>query len=190
MRYFRLPALLAVITSALLAAVMLVAASPARAAVNVPSKLDPAATRVFTAATVVMHRAGLPVRHIVKPGDTLAGLAVRYCHGVANDWTGFYHDNRKVIGGNPNLIFPGQSLALNRCVDPPKLLRLGSTYHAPARHAVTRTWKVWKDVWGSGQGIGAIDRRGSVPDLVTRLQGEYDAALARLSARTGPRSGA
>src|SRR5580765_1586378 len=148
MRYFRLPALLAVITSALLAAVMLVAASPARAAVNVPSKLDPAATRVFTAATVVVHRAGLPVRHIVKPGDTLAGLAVRYCHGVANDWTGFYHDNRKVIGGNPNLIFPGQSLALNRCVDPPKLLRLGSTYHAPARHAVTRTGKVWKVTYG------------------------------------------
>lgn len=47
-----------------------------------------------------------------------------------------------------------------------------------------RTWKVWKDVWGSGQGIGAIDQRGSVADLVARLKSEYDAALAGLRART------
>lgn len=46
-----------------------------------------------------------------------------------------------------------------------------------------RTWKVWKDVWGSGQGIGAIDRRGSVQDLVSRLKREYDAAVADLRAR-------
>ena len=40
--------------------------------------------------------------------------------------------------------------------------------------------KAWKDIWGSGQGIGAI--QGVVPaaELVARLTREYDAARARL----------
>ncbi len=79
----------------------------------------------------------LPLTHTVQSGDTLSGLAVRYCHGNDRDWTGFYHDNKKVVGSNPNLILPGQRLALNRCTDPPSLLHLGSTYHAP-RHTATR----------------------------------------------------
>ncbi len=39
--------------------------------------------------------------------------------------------------------------------------------------------KAWKDIWGAGQGVGSLDRRGSVADLVDRLRSEYDAALAR-----------
>jgi nitronate monooxygenase len=42
--------------------------------------------------------------------------------------------------------------------------------------------KVWKDIWGSGQGIGAM--KGIVPaaELVDRLAREYHAARARLGA--------
>jgi len=94
----------------------------------------------------------LPLTHTVQSGDTLSGLAVRYCNGNDKDWTGFYHDNRKVIGGNPNLILVGQRLALKRCTDPPALLHLGSTYHAPAHraasHAVRHAGKVWKVTYG------------------------------------------
>lgn len=45
--------------------------------------------------------------------------------------------------------------------------------------------KPWRDIWGSGQGIGAIDEVVSVAQLVTRLRIEYDAARAGLSARIG-----
>ncbi len=40
--------------------------------------------------------------------------------------------------------------------------------------------KAWKDIWGSGQGIGAIKTIGSTADYVAKLQGEYAAARARL----------
>ncbi|CAN7542294.1 NAD(P)H-dependent flavin oxidoreductase [Acidovorax sp. LjRoot194] len=40
--------------------------------------------------------------------------------------------------------------------------------------------KAWKDIWGCGQGIGAIDAVTSTADLVARLRTEYEAARARL----------
>lgn len=41
--------------------------------------------------------------------------------------------------------------------------------------------KAWKDIWGSGQGIGAVTAVESVADRVDRLEREYRAARARLS---------
>ncbi|MCH1492547.1 MAG: nitronate monooxygenase family protein [Luminiphilus sp.] len=40
--------------------------------------------------------------------------------------------------------------------------------------------KAWKDIWGSGQGIGAIKSRGSAGDYVAKLTEEYNAAKARV----------
>lgn len=40
--------------------------------------------------------------------------------------------------------------------------------------------KVWKDIWGCGQGIGAIDQVQPTADLVARLRSEYRAACHRL----------
>ncbi len=40
--------------------------------------------------------------------------------------------------------------------------------------------KAWKDIWGSGQGIGAVVAVESVADRVDRLEAEYRAAYARL----------
>ena len=40
--------------------------------------------------------------------------------------------------------------------------------------------KAWKDIWGCGQGIGAIHEVTSAADLVARLRREYEAARARL----------
>jgi nitronate monooxygenase len=41
--------------------------------------------------------------------------------------------------------------------------------------------KAWRDIWGCGQGLGAI--KGVVPaaDVVARLRREYAAAVARLA---------
>ncbi|OXS99498.1 nitronate monooxygenase [Notoacmeibacter marinus] len=42
--------------------------------------------------------------------------------------------------------------------------------------------KAWKDIWGSGQGIGAVKSRGPVSAYVDRLEAEYHAALDKLEA--------
>ena len=41
--------------------------------------------------------------------------------------------------------------------------------------------KAWRDIWGSGQGIGVIDEVVPTADLVARLSREYAAAKARIS---------
>ena len=41
--------------------------------------------------------------------------------------------------------------------------------------------KAWKDIWGSGQGIGAIDQVQPTAALVARFTKEYGAAQARLA---------
>jgi nitronate monooxygenase len=40
--------------------------------------------------------------------------------------------------------------------------------------------KAWKDIWGCGQGIGAVKAVVPAAELVSRLQREYAAARARL----------
>lgn len=43
--------------------------------------------------------------------------------------------------------------------------------------------KAWKDIWGSGQGIGAVKQVGSVADFVAQLEAEYQDAWAQLQAK-------
>ncbi len=40
--------------------------------------------------------------------------------------------------------------------------------------------KAWKDIWGSGQGVGVVDAVETVADRVDRLEAEYNAAKAEL----------
>jgi nitronate monooxygenase len=44
--------------------------------------------------------------------------------------------------------------------------------------------KAWRDIWGCGQGIGAVDAVVSAGELVDRLAREYAAARAALEAKT------
>jgi nitronate monooxygenase len=43
--------------------------------------------------------------------------------------------------------------------------------------------KAWKDIWGSGQGIGSIKDSPSVQDLVSRIREEYDDAISYLNSK-------
>ena len=45
-----------------------------------------------------------------------------------------------------------------------------------------RPAKAWKDIWGSGQGIGSVKEVEPVADMVARLEREYRAAKARMTA--------
>lgn len=49
--------------------------------------------------------------------------------------------------------------------------------------------KAWRDIWGCGQGIGAVDRVPTVAELVDRLALEYEAAKASLAAMTALTAG-
>ncbi|MEO9632626.1 MAG: nitronate monooxygenase family protein [Sulfitobacter sp.] len=42
--------------------------------------------------------------------------------------------------------------------------------------------KAWKEIWGAGQGIGAVKQIGGVAELVDRIETEYRTAGARLAA--------
>ena len=71
---------------------------------------------------------------------------------------------------------PGNYLAAsirNAGLDPDKLPSAERDYAAGAP-------KPWKDIWGSGQGVGAVDQVVPAQALIARLAAEYRAARARL----------
>jgi nitronate monooxygenase len=45
--------------------------------------------------------------------------------------------------------------------------------------------KAWKDIWGSGQGIGAVKAVDTVAERVDRLEREYNVARTELAAKAG-----
>ena len=60
----------------------------------------------------------------------------------------------------------------NLAVSDPSAMNFGSGGNTDA--------KAWKDIWGCGQGIGAVKQVLPAGDLVARLRREYEAARARL----------
>ncbi|ARS37308.1 LysM peptidoglycan-binding domain-containing protein [Pontibacter actiniarum] len=51
--------------------------------------------------------------YTVQSGDSLSKIAQKH-YGNANDWTKIYKANKDKIGDNPDLIRPGQRLAIPR----------------------------------------------------------------------------
>lgn len=49
--------------------------------------------------------------YVVKRGDNLWNIAKKY-YGKGNQWQKIYNQNKKVIGSNPNLIYPGQKYVI------------------------------------------------------------------------------
>lgn len=49
--------------------------------------------------------------YTVKSGDSLWAIAKKYYNNGA-EWTKIYESNKSVVGNNPNLIYPGQVLAI------------------------------------------------------------------------------
>ena len=80
------------------------AAAPARATTQPkqPAKKQPAPAKKAGAA------GGTTREHTVRPGDTLSGVAQELA--VPGGWEPLYQQNRGTIGGNPNLIRPGEHL--------------------------------------------------------------------------------
>ena len=49
-----------------------------------------------------------PITYIVKSGDNLSKIALKY----HTTWQQLYEDNKEIIGDNPNLIYPQQTLVI------------------------------------------------------------------------------
>ena len=49
--------------------------------------------------------------------------------------------------------------------------------------------KTWKDIWGSGQGIGRISDITSVEEVVSELEREMNIAVERLNTMLGKNNG-
>lgn len=60
----------------------------------------------------------------------------------------------------------------NLPVSDPKQMDFGSGGNQDA--------KAWKDIWGAGQGVGAVKKIGPTADYVAKLKDEYAAARSRL----------
>jgi nitronate monooxygenase len=69
----------------------------------------------------------------------------------------------------------------NLPVSDPSAMNFGSGGNSEA--------KAWKDIWGCGQGIGAVTSVLSAGELVARLADEYETAKAELAAKTALTSG-
>ncbi|MFF2954769.1 peptidoglycan DD-metalloendopeptidase family protein [Kitasatospora sp. NPDC057965] len=78
----------------------------------------PAAPAAQAAAPAAESTPAAPVEESYKVvgGDTLSKIAA--AKHVDGGWQALYEHNRSVVGANPNLIFPGQKLALGTKVAP------------------------------------------------------------------------
>jgi nitronate monooxygenase len=74
-----------------------------------------------------------------------------------------------------------RSSIVNSGLDPDKLDR-GSLDTMKFSSEGSSKSKAWRDIWGSGQGIGVVDRVRPAADYVSLLAEQYEAARARICA--------
>jgi hypothetical protein len=111
------------------AAVLTLGGTSAHAAV-LPSPPDTDATPALPPVKV------LPDVVTVGKGEYLSEIARNDCGNPA-DWTGLYERNKSTIGGNPDLVTPGQRLVLNCRIAVVEIPRAPRPEALPARRAVT-----------------------------------------------------
>ena len=105
----------AVLAIAVLALVLTLTHTPGMPATAPRAPVSAPAAQTTTPAPVTAPRpaAARPRPYVVQPGGTLWSVSAWY-YGTGLDWHRIYAANRAVIGGNPDLIRPGQRLALPR----------------------------------------------------------------------------
>jgi Transglycosylase-like domain len=84
----------------------------------------------------------------VERGNTLSGIAGRFCHNPA-DWTGWYNRNKRTIGGDPDVIEVGQHL-IPDCRDEKVWLP-----QAPVFRAVSYSTPQYSNSPSQGSGYGS-----------------------------------
>lgn len=80
--------------------------------VKTKKKKEPLPKQVTPAATDRSAKEVKSTAYTVVSGDNLSKIAKNITGNSAN-WQAIYEQNKGVIGGNPNLIYPGQQLVIN-----------------------------------------------------------------------------
>ena len=94
----------------LLVAGMLESVSPAQASIRMASSTTEVTKHVAVAPPTAAKPAAAAGRYVVRPGDTLTGIAAVL--NVRGGWQALYETNRTVIGADPDVIRPGTVLVL------------------------------------------------------------------------------
>lgn len=101
--------------------------------------------------------------YTIQSGDTLQSIAER-AYGDSTKWQWIYDFNRQVIGGNPDLIQPGQELFIPHS-DPITqyanyTIQSGDTLQSIAERAYC-DYKLWDVIWWANQRVIGLN-----PDLI------------------------
>jgi LysM repeat protein len=83
---------------------------PAQASIRMASSTTEVTLSVTTASPTAAKAAPTAARYVVRPGDTLSGIAAAL--NVRGGWQALYEANRTVIGADPDVIHPGTVLVL------------------------------------------------------------------------------
>jgi LysM repeat protein len=81
-----------------------------RASIRMASSTTEVTQYVTAAFPTAAKPATAPARYVVRPGDTLSGIAAAL--DVRGGWQALYETNRTVIGADPDVIHPGTVLVL------------------------------------------------------------------------------
>jgi LysM repeat protein len=130
----------------------------AQASMRMASSTTEVTLDVTTAAPTAAKPAPTAARYVVRPGDTLSGIAAAL--DVRGGWQALYETNRTVIGADPDVIHPGTVLVL-------------SGRAAPARYTIQPGDSLSDiaaalGVRGGWQALYAANRKaiGSDPDVI------------------------
>jgi LysM repeat protein len=113
---------------------------------------------VTAASPAAAKPAAAAARYVVRPGDTLSGIAAAL--DVRGGWQALYETNRPVIGADPDVIQPGTALVIPSPVTPARYtVQAGDSLSGIAAGL---------DVRGGWQALYAANRRviGPNPDVI------------------------
>jgi len=101
-----------------------------------------------------------PRYYEVRPGDTLSGISAHLYHN-ASYWPRLYEPNKRIIGNDPNLIYPGQKIEETLIEDSPvpAVQRARRVAHEN-RHLNAKKAKTWGVTYGYPNKCGDGDNDG------------------------------